>query len=67
MLEQHHGRQRTISATEMRRNFSAIVRRLRKRREHTIIASRGKPVAVLLPLSEYERLTARDRSAALDD
>jgi len=67
MLKQHHGSQRTISATEMRRNFGAIVRRLCKRREHAIITSRGKPVAVLLPMSDYERLTARERLAALDD
>jgi len=67
MLKQHNGSQRTISATEMRRNFGAIVRRLRKRREHTIIQSSGEPVAVLLSMSEYERLRARERLAALDD
>ena len=66
-LKQHNGSQRMISATEMRRNFGAIVRRLRKRLEHAIITGRGKPVAVLLPMSEYERLTARERLDALDD
>ena len=43
-----------------RRNFAAIIRRLRKRREHTVIQSDGVPVAVLLPIAEYERLMARE-------
>ena len=58
---------RTITATEVRRNFSAVVRRLRKRREHTVIQSSGVPVAVLLPIPEYERLMARERLAALNE
>jgi prevent-host-death family protein len=47
---------RIITATDIRRNFSAILRRLRKRREHTIIESSGTPVAVLLSMAEYEQL-----------
>ena len=67
MLKQHNGSQRTITATEMRRNFSAVIRRMRRRREHTIIQSSGESVAVLLPVAEYERLMTRERLAALDD
>ena len=67
MTRQHIGDQRTITATEMRRNFSAVVRRLRKRREHTVIQSSSVPVAVLLPIAEYERLMARERLAAFDE
>ena len=48
--------QRIVTATEMRRNFSAVVRRIRKRREHAVIQSGGAPVAVLLSVAEYEEL-----------
>ncbi len=58
MTRQFGRHQRTITATEIRRNFAAIIRRLRKRREHTVIQSDGVPVAVLLPIAEYERLMA---------
>lgn len=60
MTRQFSRHQRTITATEIRRNFSAIIRRLRKRREHTVIQSDGVPVAVLLPIAEYERLMAHE-------
>ena len=66
MLEQNAS-PRTITATEMRRNFSAVIRRMRRRREHTIIQSSGESVAVLLPIAEYERLMKSERLAALDD
>jgi len=56
--------ERIITATEMKRNFSAIVRRLRKRGEHAIIQSSGAPVAVLLSLAEYKRLVAYSRRKA---
>lgn len=61
MSKQQPGIQRIITATELRRNFSAILRRLRQRREHTVIQSSGAPVAVILSMAEYERLTARRR------
>ncbi len=67
MTRQLGNAQRTITATEIRRNFSAVVRRLRKRREHTVIQSDGVPVAVLLSIAEYERLMARERLAAFND
>lgn len=65
-MTRHFSRhQRTITATEIRRNFAAIIRRLRKRREHTVIQSDGVPVAVLLPITEYERLMAVDAQGRL--
>ncbi len=64
MARQHNGRQRTITATELRRNFNALIRRLRQRREHAIIESSGTPVAVILSTAEYERLVARRRAKA---
>ena len=56
--------ERTITATEMKRNFSAIIQRLRKRGEYAIIRRSGAPVAVLLSLEEFNRLAARNRRKA---
>jgi len=67
MAKQLASSPRVITATEMRRNFSAVVRRLHKRGEHTVIQSGGVPVAVLLPIAEYERLMARERLAAFNE
>ena len=53
--------QRIITTTEVRRNLSAIVRRLGKRHEHAIIQSSGTPVAVLLSMAEYEQLVAHKK------
>ena len=63
MATQRISSQRTITATELRRNFSAVVRRIRQRREHTVIQSSGAPVAVILSMAEYERLITRRRES----
>jgi prevent-host-death family protein len=55
-MRQRRSDERVITATEMRRNFSAVVQRLQKRREHAVIQKSGAPVAVLLPMAEYEEL-----------
>ena len=52
---------RTISATEMKRNFNTLVRQLRQRHQHAYIQSSGVPVAVLLSVDEYERLIKYER------
>ncbi len=68
MARQPTSGQRFVTTTEIRRNLSAIIRRLRKSRDHAIIQSSGAPVAVLLSMAEYERLTAYGRrKAALHD
>jgi prevent-host-death family protein len=64
MAMQPDGAQRVITVTELRRNFNAIVRRLRTRREHTVVEKSGAPVAVLLSVDEYERLVGRRRARA---
>ena len=66
MAQQLSNDQRIITATEIRRNFAAIVRRLRKRREHAIIQSSGAPVAVLLSVAEYEQLLRYKRLAIFE-
>lgn len=68
MAQHPSNSQRTITATELRRNLSMIIRRLRRRREHTVIKRSGAPVAVILSMSEYEKLTKRRAAkAAFDD
>ena len=64
MTRQLNNGQRVITATKLRRNFSAVVQRLRQRREHTVIQSSGAPVAVILSMAEYKRLVARRRAKA---
>lgn len=64
MTKQQPSSQRIITATELRRHFGTILRRLRQRHEHTVIQSGGAPVAVILSMAEYERLTARRRAKA---
>jgi len=56
--------QRIVTATEVRRRFGAIVKRLGKRHEHAIIQSSGTPVAVLLSMAEYEELVAHKKRKA---
>ena len=65
MSRQLSGR-RVITATEIRRNFSAVIRRLRRRHEHAIIESSGDPIAVLLPVAEYEQLLRYKRLMIFD-
>ena len=56
MKRQFGSEQRIVTTTEMRRDFSLVVRRLNKRREHALIQSKGAPVAVLLSVTEYDDL-----------
>lgn len=46
----------TYTTTEVRRNLTSIVQQLRKKRKPAFIESGGESVAVLLSVSEYERL-----------
>jgi prevent-host-death family protein len=55
-----------ITATEIRRNFAAVVRKIRRKREPAIIQSSGESVAVLMSMSEYERLLRYQRLAAFN-
>ena len=64
MTRQPMSGQRIVTTTEIRRNLSAIIRRLRKSHGHAIIQSSGAPVAVILSMAEYERLVARRQARA---
>lgn len=66
MKKQLGSEQRIVTATEMRRDFSVVVRRLNKRREHALIQSKGTSVAVLLSLAEYDDLLRYKRLMVFD-
>jgi len=55
-----------FTTTELRRNLTAIVQKIRRKREPAIIQSGGESVAVLLPMSEYERFLRYQRLATFD-
>lgn len=44
----------TIGATEVRNNFSALLKRVHKGKEHLIVEKGGIPVAALISIREYE-------------
>jgi prevent-host-death family protein len=58
--------QRTITATEIRRNFNTIIEWLHQHHEHAIIQQSGTPVAVLLPIAEYEQFLRYKRRMIFD-
>ena len=57
---------RVISTTEVRRNLTSVIQRIRKRKEHAIIEQSGSPVAVILSVAEYEQLLRYKRLALFD-
>ena len=48
----------TISATEVRSNFSEVLGRVAYGKERVTIERRGRPLAVLLPIEDLARLEA---------
>lgn len=56
--------QMVVTATEVQRHFKTVMQQLRKTRRHTIIQSSGTPVAVLLPIEEYEALVSQSQRQA---
>ena len=50
-----------FTMTDVRRNLTAIVRKLRTKREPAIIQRGGESIAVLLSMAEYERLLRYQR------
>ena len=50
--------QRTVSATEARVRFGELMRRVVDERTAIVVERGGKPLVVVLPVEEYERLCA---------
>jgi prevent-host-death family protein len=70
----------SIPLTDAKARFSGLVERLFNLKEHVVITKHGKPVAVLVPYEDWEKLVASktgglasvplppgDRDAAIDD
>lgn len=55
---------RTITATEAKNRFGTILQGAYKRAEHLVIERDGIPVAVIIPVQDYERLMAENLGEA---
>lgn len=57
----------TITATELGKNLSCILNRVRYRGERFTVARNGEPIAVLGPAVEPPRITLRELAAQMGD
>ena len=58
---------RTVSATEARVHFGELIQRVTEERTPVVVERGGKPYVVVLPIDEYERLTAGERQDDWED
>jgi len=56
-----------ISATELRAHVRQIMQRARFQDETFLVENFGQPMAVIVSVQEYERLTRQRLTAARDD
>ena len=57
----------TISATELSKNLSDVLNRVRYRGERFTVARNGEPIAVLGPADVPSHVTLRDLAAQIGD
>jgi prevent-host-death family protein len=57
----------TITATELSKNLSDVLNRVRYRGERFTVARNGEPIAVLGPADVPSRVTLRDLAAQIGD
>jgi prevent-host-death family protein len=57
----------TITATELSKNLSDVLNRVRYRGERFTVARNGEPIAVLGPSDGPSRVTLRDLAAQIGD
>jgi prevent-host-death family protein len=57
----------TITATELSKNLSDILNRVRYRAERFTVVRNGEPIAVLGPADVPSRVTLRDLAAQIGD
>ena len=65
-MTKHTSNSFVFTITEVRRNLTAIMRKIRRKREPIIIQRGGESIAVLLSMAEYERLLRYQRLAAFN-
>lgn len=51
-----HRKPTVVTATELQRTYATILKRCYKHKECFIVERAGFPVAIVLPIDEYERL-----------
>lgn len=54
----------TIPSTELNLRAGNVLRRVAVDREHIIIERNGYPIAVMIPIHDYERLTKQEQERA---
>lgn len=54
-----------IPATALQREVGSVIRRVAKNKEHLIIEYDGIPVAVIVPIADYERLMSKGEADLL--
>ncbi len=65
MASTHHISVSTIAATSVQREVGTVIRRVAKNKEHLIIEYDGIPVAVIVPMADYERLMSKGEADLL--
>lgn len=50
-----------ISSTDLQRNFGQVLRRVYRDKAHLVVERDGLPVAVLVPVGDYDALTKTER------
>ena len=53
-MREHSSTQVTVAATEVRNNFSSLLKRVYTGQEHLLVEKGGIPVAALIGIREYE-------------
>jgi prevent-host-death family protein len=51
----------TVTATNLQREVGSVLRRVAANGEHLTIERDGFPIAVILPLPDYKRLTHQEQ------
>lgn len=59
--------QKVISATEARRSFGQVIKRVYCRDEHLIVEKDGLPVMAILSITDYEDLMRETRLRAFEE
>jgi prevent-host-death family protein len=49
----------TVSATQLQRHIGIVMKRVLVKGEHLLVSNNGFPVAVLLPVQDYEALRTK--------
>lgn len=60
-------RPKTVSATDAKNRFGGVLREVTQTDEPIVVERDGKPVAVILSMSAYQRLLPKERPLTLKE